>query len=265
MNLQNIFTEHPVCLLAENSEEKVWRILNVSENVLNYLRNWLERDLAAMAINWITVDANTSIFPSEILAERLGLVPIAADPMVMDEFDQEECDEDTCLLFEIDTYNSGPGAMNVLTEDLRWIPLGDQVERFAQPPHAKYPDQIITILRPGDSLKLQAYAVRGSGKDNVKWNSTFTHFRMIPTGVRPFPPARVSIAPELPVNFEEQACVPCNELPPDIANLPGLRCYHLTIELTGGLSFEDIQRQLEQRLDWQDVYSSKPVEYLLPQ
>lgn len=269
MNLQSIFTDNPVCLLTEEPQKEVWRVINVSEGVLNYLRNWLERNLSTVAINWLEVDTNTSIHPNEVLAERMGLIPIVADPLSLDKYEGElgevPCSEETCVLFELEANNPGPTSMNVLTRDLRWIPIGDQVERFAEPPHALYPDQVITILRPGDRLKLRAYAVRGEGKDNVKWSSTFVYHRLIPTGVRPFAPVRVEVYPELPPEIYNAACVPCEELPEYIRNLPGFRCFYFTVELTGGLSFNDIQRQLETRFEWDTVYPTEIPKYNLPE
>jgi hypothetical protein len=53
-------------------------------------------------------------------------------------------------------------------------------------------------------------------------------------------------------------CLPCNEIS---ENVP---CVHFKIHLTGGLSFANIQEQIEKRFDWSGNYPSAGTSYLLP-
>ncbi|CAG8800768.1 20130_t:CDS:2, partial [Racocetra fulgida] len=68
---------------------------------------------------------NTSIVQDEVLAHRLGLIPIKADP---DKF-----------YFK-----------HVLSESLIWVPKGDQEEKYASCPlRPVHNDILIAQMRPG--------------------------------------------------------------------------------------------------------------------
>jgi len=259
LQLQVIFPDIPVCLMQKEANTEIWRILNVSEVALNHLRNWLERKLVSVSINWVVIDANTSIFKNEPLAERIGLIPILFNPMFLEDFSGDlgfdECSEETCLVFEVEKDNQTSEVIDVLTTDLRWIPLGDQQERFPQAPRALYPDQVITKLRPGDRIRLRAYAIRGTGEENAKWSSVYSHYRFIPTHSGRRTPVRTRILENV---TEDSTCLRCDQISLDVL------CTHFAIELTGGIGFNEIQEQLETRFEWKDFSPTEPVSYILP-
>jgi hypothetical protein len=103
--------------------------------------------------------------------------------------------------------------------------------------------------------------MRGTGDENAKWSSVFSHYRIIPTYAGRRSPVKVQVKEILPPEVSDLSCLPCNELPDSFAGVP---CAHFTIELTGGLDFDNIQEQLDTRFDWEDVYPPGPPKYLLP-
>lgn len=98
-----------------------------------------------MAIEHVYIQQNTSIIQDEVLAHRLGLIPIKADPRLFDMIgeDDEATDLNT-LVFKIDVSctnadfadsntpvaTSGPETKHVYSKDLEWQPQGLQADRF---------------------------------------------------------------------------------------------------------------------------------------
>lgn len=63
-----------------SAEEIVFEMKGVDAPIANALRRILISEVPTMAIEKVFINNNTSIIPDEVLAHRLGLIPIAADP-----------------------------------------------------------------------------------------------------------------------------------------------------------------------------------------
>lgn len=254
--MEALFSQSDICLYSEIDREKTWRISNVSPEILNRLRRWLSTEVLSPAIDLVEILTNHSQTYDEVLAHRLGLSPIEADPSQMEEFapevkfDQSSlCTDRTCLLFELHSFNNTPLIRNVTLEELRWVPLGNQDLMFKdRPPRPYYPDLILTRLAPGQEIHLRAYAVLGTGSQHAKWSSVHASYGL-----------------ETP-SFDElklyPTCSSCEQLRVSLKYDPGLNCYYFTIALIGGLSFEDLDRQLQTRFDWKGLYPPQSIQYL---
>lgn len=58
----------------------VFELTGVDAPIANALRRILIAEVPTMAIATVYIANNTSILPDEVLAHRLGLIPILADP-----------------------------------------------------------------------------------------------------------------------------------------------------------------------------------------
>lgn len=231
MSLQLVFPNVPMCLISETPISKTWEVLNVKPKALNYLRRWLLSDLLSVAIDWVEIYENTSNVYDEFLAHRLGLIPIRANPLLLEDFTEgpDLCSETTCIQFNLKVKNNGGGIKNVVSGDLEWIPIGNQEELFAQKPHPVNDNILIAKLLPGREVDLKCYAIRGTGEQHAKWSNVNAFFEILPT------------------------CVACEKIPVEISIEPKNKCHYFTIELTGGLSFKDIDEQLTTRFNWDDI------------
>lgn len=271
MDLSALFPNNTTCLLSadnEKSRSQTWRIVNVPYRSLNHLRIWLTEQLYSTAIDWIEISINTSRFHDEYLAHRLGLVPLVFDPLLLDDIVSPEggslgpqlCSDRTCLVFDLNVWNVGPGVKDVYARDLVWVPLGDQARRFTQPPRPLHDRVLIARLFPGEEIQLRCYAVRGTPKQHAKWSSTHVHFRFVSlTPTKRGQLNQVAVQPLLSQLsgqasgfMNEVPCLPCQQLPINVTMQPGFQCYHFTVELIGGLSFENIGAQLRTRFSWPD-------------
>ena len=150
-------------LEADNSKVRV--ILSGVDRVYaNAVRRFALSEVPVMAIDDVVILENTSVMYDEVLAHRLGLIPIYTD---LSRYTlPEECDcksELGCsrcrVLFVLDaaagdkpkTIYSG----DLVSEDKETKPISPNIP--------------IVKLASGQKVKLEAYAKLGRGKDHAKW------------------------------------------------------------------------------------------------
>lgn len=178
MDLQPFFPDNSVCLREELPDSKTWRILNVDYGSLNYLRRWLRLETITVAFNWFKISFNNTRISNEVIAQRVGLIPIQFNPLNLEPFTEQStqlCSEKTCLVFEADVYNQTNEIINLTTNDFIWIPLGNQSTTFAEHPRLTE-DLLISRLYPGQRIALKIYGVRGTGSQHIRWSSVHAFY-----------------------------------------------------------------------------------------
>jgi len=164
--------------------------------IVNAFRRILLSEVPSMAIEKVHIYQNTSIMQDEVLAHRLGLIPLKADPRNFDWKSSECGDEGTAkdtLEFDLQIKcsrkpgcdpDSGPddaySNYRVLTEHFQWIPKGNQATIMTDPGPVE-PDILINKLRPGHEMNIKMFAVKGIGRDHAKFSPVATVFyRLLP-------------------------------------------------------------------------------------
>ncbi|XP_023068659.2 DNA-directed RNA polymerases I and III subunit RPAC1 isoform X2 [Piliocolobus tephrosceles] len=165
--------------MDENSLE--FDMVGIDAAIANAFRRILLAEVPTMAVEKVLVYNNTSIVQDEILAHRLGLIPIHADPRLFEYRNQgdEEGTEIDTLQFRLQVRctrnphaakdSSDPNELyvnhKVYTRHMTWIPLGNQADLFPEgtirPVHD---DILIAQLRPGQEIDLLMHCVKGIGK-----------------------------------------------------------------------------------------------------
>lgn len=155
-------------------------------------------EVPSMAIEKVFIFNNTSIIQDEVLAHRLGLIPLRADPRLFEYKTDETSDEGTehdSLTFELkvkctrrkdakDT-SSFEGMFknhSVYSGQMKWLPKGKQATLYKEEEVGSIHDDIlINKLRPGHELDLKLVAVKGIGKDHAKFSPVATaYYRLLP-------------------------------------------------------------------------------------
>ncbi|XP_063047081.1 DNA-directed RNA polymerases I and III subunit RPAC1 [Engraulis encrasicolus] len=182
--------------MDENTME--FDMVGIDAAIANAFRRILLSEVPTMAVEKVLIYNNTSIIQDEILAHRLGLIPIKADPRLFEyrnAGDEEGTEIDTIQLQLKVKCTMNPRAPKdssdprelylnhmVYSKDMKWVPLGNQADVFADasigPVHG---DILLAQLRPGQELDIVMHCVKGLGKDHAKFSPVATaSYRLLP-------------------------------------------------------------------------------------
>lgn len=67
-------------IISLNEEDITFDVVGIDPSMANALRRIFISEIPTMAIEKVNMWQNTSIIPDEVLAHRMGLVPIKVDP-----------------------------------------------------------------------------------------------------------------------------------------------------------------------------------------
>ena len=131
---------------------------------MNALRRIMLSEVPSMAIDEVVIIENSSMLHDEILAHRLGLIPLKTD---LDTYNlPEECpckSEFGCNLCRVALTLEAEATENTTTVYSRDL-------QSENPDITPVSDKIpIAKLAPDQKMKLEAYARLGKGKDHAKW------------------------------------------------------------------------------------------------
>ncbi len=139
-------------------------IRDTDASFMNSLRRIMLTEVPSMAIEDVVIVENSSMLPDEILAHRLGFIPLTTD---LDSYNlPEECpckSEFGCNLCRVAL------TLNVeAVEGMKTVYSGDLISE--NPDIRPVSDRIpIVKLVSGQKIKLEAYARLGKGKAHAKW------------------------------------------------------------------------------------------------
>ncbi|CAL0325989.1 unnamed protein product [Lupinus luteus] len=184
-------------------------MIGIDPALANAFRRILIADVPTMAIERVYIANNTSLIQDEVLAHRLGLVPINADPRLFEypENAGDEKNEKNTIVFKLHVRcpnKIGQPRITVKSGELKWLPNGsellgenrkpnagsqtsfscsqDSIPQFSDnPPRPQYSDIILAKLGAGQEIELEVHAVKGIGKTHAKWSPVATAwYRMLP-------------------------------------------------------------------------------------
>lgn len=173
-----------------SEDEIIFELAGVDASIANALRRIILAEVPTVAIENVWIITNSGIIQDEVLAHRVGLVPIKVDPRLLKYVQSEsgETDEDT-LVFHLNVHNRNmddvvePGDTStyvgpsgkVLSKHLTWIPIETQKEIFADGGVSVVnPDILLTKLGPGQAVEFEAHCCKGIGKDHAKFQPVAT-------------------------------------------------------------------------------------------
>ncbi|XP_049812959.1 DNA-directed RNA polymerases I and III subunit RPAC1 [Schistocerca nitens] len=181
-----------IVIIRHNNLEMEFDMIDIHAGIANALRRILLSEVPSMAIEKVFVYNNTSIIQDEVLAHRLGLIPLKADPRLFEyrQKDDEDGTEQDTLEFELKvkcTLDPSVDASapvrdkkingSVYTKHIKWLPIGAQGNMYtAQDVGPIHDDILISKMMPGHELDLKLHAVKGIGKDHAKFSPVATAF-----------------------------------------------------------------------------------------
>uniref|UniRef100_A0A8C4P708 DNA-directed RNA polymerases I and III subunit RPAC1 n=1 Tax=Dromaius novaehollandiae TaxID=8790 RepID=A0A8C4P708_DRONO len=170
-----------VDVVREEDDVLEFDMVGIDAAIANAFRRILLAEVPTMAVEKVFVYNNTSIVQDEILAHRLGLIPIRADPRLFEYRNQgdEEGTEIDTLQFQLKIKcsrnpqaakeSSDPNELyfnhKVYSKHMTWVPLGNQTDLFPDADFRPVHDDIlIAQLRPGQEIDVLMHCVKGIGK-----------------------------------------------------------------------------------------------------
>ncbi|MHB1868699.1 MAG: DNA-directed RNA polymerase subunit D [Nitrososphaerales archaeon] len=143
------------------------RLKGVDRAYANAIRRMAISQVPTMAIDDVVILENSSVMFDELVAHRLGLIPLKTD---LNRYNlPEDCDCKTPLgcqkcrvLLVLDAEASDKvravNSSDLVSEDPDTKPIADTIP--------------IVKLAPGQKIKLEAYARLGKGSEHAKWQPT---------------------------------------------------------------------------------------------
>ena len=154
-------------VINKDSKKMSVKLKGVPLQYANALRRLCLNGVPVFAIDTVDVIENSSIFPDEGLAHRLGLVPLKTDTSEYNEPSKCGCQSDTgcshCkVMLVLDSGDSETTRTvmsgEITSEDDSVTPISEQIP--------------IVQLAPGQKVKVECYARLGRGTEHSKWNSS---------------------------------------------------------------------------------------------
>lgn len=171
--------------------------IGIDISVINAYRRIILAEVPTMAIEKIYMYNNTSIVQDEVLAHRIGLVPLKVNPKLFEYRNKDETewgDQDSVKYelkvkctkdHKVSANETNPDRLyinrKILSSSLKWVPLGDQKGIFKSEDMQTLQDDILLAkMNPGHEINLEAYAVKGIGSDHAKFQPGLAYYRLLP-------------------------------------------------------------------------------------
>lgn len=185
--------------LSERSS--TFDLIHIDTSIANAFRRIMISEVPSVAAETVYVFNNTSVIQDEVLAHRIGLIPLKVDPDTLTWIDtsQDEKDrftDENTIVMSLDvscTKNPHPPQgstdpkelyrnSHVYAKDLKFEPQGRQLEIFKNNPViAADPDILLAKLRPNQEISLRAHCILGVGSDHAKFSPVATaSYRLMP-------------------------------------------------------------------------------------
>jgi len=197
-DLEKFKQRFSINIIKLSKEEAVFELIGIDAALANAFRRIMIAEVPTMAIEDVYIMNNTSVIQDEVLAHRIGLIPIKVDPSYFEFRTKEnsaQLSDKNTITFKLNITCTRDSLSNentpkeerflnskVYSRDLKWIPEGNQAELFKDCPIAPVYDNIlIAKLRPGQSIQLEAHCSKGIGQVHAKWSPVSTaSYRLAP-------------------------------------------------------------------------------------
>lgn len=151
-----------VSVVSTKDNEASFLLEGVSPEYMNTVRRAISFEMPTLAIEDVHFIENSSALYDEMIAHRLGLIPLKLKGL-SDIQDYAKIKEKLQVVFELK--KEGPGM--VYAKDL--VPKSKDVEIL-------YPDTPIVKLVKNQKIDLKATAIIGTGRDHMKWSPGLVYY-----------------------------------------------------------------------------------------
>ncbi|KAH8088985.1 insert subdomain of RNA polymerase alpha subunit [Cristinia sonorae] len=188
-NLQKFKKKLQVKVQRLSTRSIEFDLVGVDASIANAFRRILIAEVPTIAIEHVYIWNNTSVIHDEVLAHRIGLVPLNVDPEFQEfrtssGINATPNDRNTVVFKLSVACERNPKAPKgsigqyineyVKSGDLVWEPQGEQRSIFEVDPAPTNKDIVLAKLRPGQEVEMELHAIKGVGKEHAKWSPVAT-------------------------------------------------------------------------------------------
>jgi len=157
-------------VLSRNDFEINFLVEGIKPAFAGELRRIMISELPTMAIEWVDFKKNDSALQDEIIANRLGQIPLTYDERVYSMPDSCRCGGKGCSRCQVKLSLKKSGPCMVYSGDLK------STDKSVKPVFEKIP---IVELFEDQELQFTAIAQLGIGKEHAKWQSAVVGYKNV--------------------------------------------------------------------------------------
>ena len=159
--------------VLEKKERRIRFVLEgANPSMANALRRVMKNEIPTMAIEFVDFEENNSGMFDELIAHRLGLMPLTFDKKSYNTKAECKCGGKGCSRCEVTLVLEKTGPCVVKAGDMK------TTDESVQPVDGDIP--IIDLLE-GQRLKFEAIAQLGYGKEHIKWQAANVGYKYAPS------------------------------------------------------------------------------------
>lgn len=153
------------------SQKLSFVLKNSNASFANALRRIMKDEVPVMAIEDVEFRKNSSVLYDEMIAHRLGLIPLTTDLKSYNLPEECKCEGKGCARCQLSVTLKARGPAVVYASDIK------TKDPAVKPVHPKTP--IVKLLK-GQVLELEATAVLGKGREHMKWSPAHVYYSYLP-------------------------------------------------------------------------------------
>ncbi|MBI5391773.1 DNA-directed RNA polymerase subunit D [Candidatus Woesearchaeota archaeon] len=158
-------------LLRKQDNKLVFLLKDTNAAYANTLRRMMLSEVPTLAVRKVTFVKNSSALFDEIIAHRLGLLPLMTDLESYNLMNKCTCKGAGCAKCQVTLTVNCEGPLTVYTSDLK------SQDPAVKPVYGKIP--IVKLLK-GQELEFEAVATLGQGKEHAKFSPGLIYYKGYP-------------------------------------------------------------------------------------
>lgn len=153
--------------IKKGDETVVFRIKGATTAFANMLRREIIENVPVMAIEEVEFRENSSAIYDEMLAHRMGLIPLTTDLKSYTLPSKCKCNGEGCARCQLKLTLKVKGPCTVYASDIK------SKDSAVKP---VYPKMVIALLLKGQEIEAEMTAVLGQGKDHMKFSPGLPYY-----------------------------------------------------------------------------------------
>ena len=158
-------------ILEKNNEKIRFIIEGITPALAGELRGIMISEVPTMAIEWVDFNKNDSVLWDEIMANRLGLIPLVYNTKFYNFKKDCKCGGKGCVHCQVSFKLKKKGPCIVYSGDMT------SSDEKVKPVYDNIP---IVELTEGQELEFESFAELGLGKEHAKWQAAIVGYKNIP-------------------------------------------------------------------------------------